>query len=206
MGDGRENCLERAVNHAQAGDDVVLLNDRRDDSGHAVVRHADGTVSDPNSPDKRYDSLQAYRAEHPHYVDPVSLSDSQAEAIVNTSPGPERDALIRSMGLDGIADRRVADSEVDRLRRRFQSSSQRASTVQAAAAPAVEEARKARQAADSAQGFADYAAADAASLGLSSGRQKKAADEADTVRRERLPALKRTGRRNRDRCQPSVGH
>src|SRR6185369_17236720 len=35
LGDGRANCLEKAVTLAKPGDQVVLFQDRRDSSGHA---------------------------------------------------------------------------------------------------------------------------------------------------------------------------
>ena len=50
LGDGQTNCLERANQLARPGDTVVLLADRRDASGHAVVQHRDGSVTDPNLP------------------------------------------------------------------------------------------------------------------------------------------------------------
>ncbi len=50
LGDGQANCLEQACAMSESGDTVVLCNDRTDASGHAVVLHPDGSVSDPNQP------------------------------------------------------------------------------------------------------------------------------------------------------------
>lgn len=109
LGDGKENCLERAVTTAKPGDSVVLLADREDDVGHAVVQRRDGTVVDPNRPDEPYASLREYQRENPRYHSPATVSDTQAERLLRTPPGPERDALIRDAGLEGVASRRVAD-------------------------------------------------------------------------------------------------
>src|SRR5690606_33695077 len=100
---------ERAVNLARPGDRVVLLGDREDPVGHAVVQRADGRVVDPNRPEVPYASLDAFTAANPRYVDPVSVSDHDAEALLATPPGARRDALITRLGLDGAASRVVAD-------------------------------------------------------------------------------------------------
>lgn len=109
-GDAVANCLERAANEAQPGDSVVLLEDERDPVGHAVVQRADGSVTDPNSPDTEYASLEVYQAENPHYSNPVSVSDGDVERILGTPPGAQRRALIENLGLEAVASRRVADA------------------------------------------------------------------------------------------------
>jgi len=108
-GDGRANCLERAVQLARPGDRIVLLADRSDPVGHAVVHRPDGSVVDPNAPLRAFRSLDAFTAANPRYGSPVSISDASAERLLGTPPGAQRDALIRKLGLERIADRRVAD-------------------------------------------------------------------------------------------------
>ncbi len=110
-GDGNVNCLERAVQLARPGDQIVLLADRTDDVGHAVVRRRDGSVVDPNAPDAPYASMSAFTTANPRYGAPVTLTDRQAEEVLEAAPGARRDAVLRRLGLDGIADRRVADPD-----------------------------------------------------------------------------------------------
>ncbi len=111
LGDGQRNCLERAYGLAQPSDTVVLLADRRDASGHAVVQHPDGSVTDPNQPSQRYPSLAAWQSSHPQYHQPVSLPQPALAQVLKTPPGPAREALIHQLGLSAIAGRAVADSE-----------------------------------------------------------------------------------------------
>lgn len=107
--DGDVNCLERAQQVARPGDDLVLLKDRKDAAGHAIVQRPDGSVVDPNTPDVRYPSLTEYQAALPRYSDPVVVKAADATAVLQTPPGAARDALISRLGLDGVADRLVAD-------------------------------------------------------------------------------------------------
>ncbi len=108
-GDGQANCLERAVDLAQPGDRIVLLTDREDPVGHAVVQRANGEVVDPNRPDNPYASLTAFTAANPRYGNPATVTDQQAEQLLSTPPGARRDRLIRELGLENVAARAVAD-------------------------------------------------------------------------------------------------
>ncbi|HEU5217353.1 MAG TPA: hypothetical protein VFU23_01770 [Gemmatimonadales bacterium] len=108
IGDGRMNCLERAYGLARPGDQVVLLADA-DGVGHAVVRRPNGTVVDPNLPGMEYPSLGAWQAANPRYTDPVVIPRDQLAQVFAAPPGPQRDAVIQRLGLDGVAGRAVAD-------------------------------------------------------------------------------------------------
>jgi len=66
---------------------------------------------------------------------------------------------------------------------------QRAASIERAASPQIETAEAAQAEADSAQGFADWALADAGSLGADAPTIQKVEEEVNTVRREELPAL-----------------
>jgi hypothetical protein len=114
LGDGSANCLERAAALAHRGDEVVLLQDSKDAVGHAVVRHGDGSVTDPNTPTVRYESLGQFQATHPQYHGPVRIPDTQLEQVLGTPPGAGRDALLSQLGLSGVANRAVADGPVTR--------------------------------------------------------------------------------------------
>lgn len=107
-GDGRANCLERASELAQPGDQVMLLGDA-DGVGHAIVVRSDGTVLDPNDPQRSYESVDAYLAEHHKYTRGPVVPDRVLEKILSIPPGPQRDLFIAAMGLTAAASRRVAD-------------------------------------------------------------------------------------------------
>ncbi|NPC86269.1 SH3 domain-containing protein, partial [Pyxidicoccus fallax] len=111
LGDGRSNCLEKAVALARPGDSILLMRDAKDDVGHALVRRPDGSVVDPNHPTVRYETLGQWQAMHPRYGQPVSVPAVQVKQVLSTPPGEKRDALIRQMGLTGVANRQVADEE-----------------------------------------------------------------------------------------------
>lgn len=111
LGDGRANCLEKAVGLAGPGDSILLLNDSRDGVGHALVRRPDGSVVDPNHPEVRYETLGQWQALHPSYTQPVSVPAAQVRQVLSLPPGEKREALIRSLGLSGVASRNVADEE-----------------------------------------------------------------------------------------------
>ncbi|MBX7099217.1 MAG: hypothetical protein K1X89_16010 [Myxococcaceae bacterium] len=109
LGDGQANCLERAVAVARPGDRVVLLTDRRDPVGHAVVQRRDGTVVDPNAPSTPYATLESFTRANPRYGNPVAIAERDAREVLRTPPGPARNAVITRLGLDGAAARVVAD-------------------------------------------------------------------------------------------------
>lgn len=109
LNDGKENCLERAAELARPGDTVILLRDRRDGVGHALVRRADGTIVDPNFPKVSYQSLGQWQALNNSYTDPRPIPATSLSSVLNTPPGPEREALIARLGLQDAAGRRVAD-------------------------------------------------------------------------------------------------
>ncbi|MCP3143274.1 SH3 domain-containing protein [Pyxidicoccus xibeiensis] len=111
LGDGSANCLEKAVGLARPGDSIVLMSDTRDGVGHALVRRPDGSVIDPNHPQVRYETLGQWQALHPRYSQPVTVPASQVQQVLSTPPGPQREALIRQLGLSGVANRQVADDE-----------------------------------------------------------------------------------------------
>jgi hypothetical protein len=109
-GDGVANCLEKASALAKPGDQVVLLRDQRDATGHAIVQRRDGSVVDPNAPERPYASIAEYQRQQPQYRDPVAVKDRDVEAVLRTPPGGQRDALISRLGLDAAASRQVADA------------------------------------------------------------------------------------------------
>jgi peptidoglycan hydrolase-like protein with peptidoglycan-binding domain len=109
LGDGNANCLERAVTLAKPGDQVVLFQDRRDNSGHAVVQRPDGSVVDPNRPSVTYPTMGAWQASHPSYVNPVAVPQETVKHVLSLPPGPQRDSAIQASGLGKVADRMLAD-------------------------------------------------------------------------------------------------
>ncbi|MFP2903643.1 SH3 domain-containing protein [Pyxidicoccus sp. 3LFB2] len=111
LGDGSANCLEQAVGLARPGDSIILMGDTRDGVGHALVRRPDGSVVDPNHPSVRYETLGQWQALHPQYAQPIAVPASQVRQVLSTPPGEQREALIRQLGLSGVADRQVADDE-----------------------------------------------------------------------------------------------
>ncbi|MCY1022253.1 SH3 domain-containing protein [Pyxidicoccus sp. MSG2] len=111
LGDGRANCLEKAVGLAQPWDSIILMNDSKDGVGHALVRKPDGSVVDPNHPEVRYETLGQWQALHPRYGQPVSVPAGQMKQVLSMPPGEKREALIQQLGLSGVANRQVADEE-----------------------------------------------------------------------------------------------
>ncbi len=109
LGDGRANCLENAVKLSRPEDQIVLLADGRDGVGHALVRHPDGTVTDPNQPSVTWNSLGQWQAMNPGYTDPRSVPAGQLKQALSVPPGPQRDAMLAKMGMGGVANRMVAD-------------------------------------------------------------------------------------------------
>ena len=110
LGDGQANCLEQAVTLAQPGDQVVLLSDS-DGVGHAVVQRADGTIVDPNAPDVAFDNMEHYLRGRDYQV-AACIEDGQVELVLAAPPGPQREALIRELGLELAAGVRVAEGRV----------------------------------------------------------------------------------------------
>lgn len=108
LNDGRENCLEKAIEAAKSDDRILLYANAKAPVGHAVVQRPDGSVVDPSDANRTYASAKDFQKAHPELAAPVAVSDKQAEQIVATPPGEKRDALIRSMGLGSIAERDVA--------------------------------------------------------------------------------------------------
>jgi hypothetical protein len=111
LGDGRANCLERAVALAGPADSLVLVSDGQDGVGHALVRRPDGSIVDPNNPTVRYETLGQWLAMNPRYSNPVTVPAGQARQVLSMPPGRQRDELIARLGLSGVASRQVADGD-----------------------------------------------------------------------------------------------
>ncbi len=109
LGDGQRNCLETAVSMARPGDSILLMDDRRDGSGHALVMAPDGSVRDPNAPEIRYETLGQWQALHPDYQRAATVPADRARAALSIPPGPARDAALGRLGLGAAADVAVAD-------------------------------------------------------------------------------------------------
>ncbi|MBX7099419.1 MAG: hypothetical protein K1X89_17020 [Myxococcaceae bacterium] len=112
LGDGKANCLEKALATAKRGDQVVLFKDQQDPVGHAVVQRGDGAVVDPNTPDQPYASVADFQQKNPRYSDPVTVDADRAKQALALPPGAARDAALKTLGLSGVADRQVADDGV----------------------------------------------------------------------------------------------
>lgn len=111
LGDGQENCFERAMKIATPLDSVLMLDDKTDTSGHAVVQHPDGTITDPNNPDKKYRSVAEYLKANPRYADPIGVRYGDLKMVLELPPGEARNRMIAELGLERVADRMVADPQ-----------------------------------------------------------------------------------------------
>ncbi|HVG60933.1 MAG TPA: hypothetical protein VNA24_20410 [Hyalangium sp.] len=109
LGDGNQNCLERAVALSGPRDQILLLDDSRDNSGHALIQHPDGSVTDPNFPQIRYESLGQWQAMNPSYTLVASAPAASVRSALKAPVGPERDAALAAAGLQRVADIPVAD-------------------------------------------------------------------------------------------------
>jgi hypothetical protein len=109
LNDGKAGCLERAAQIARPGDSILLMREAGDPVGHALVRHPDGSVTDPNQPGVRYPDLGSYLATHPQYSLGASVPQAALQQVLQLPPGSARDARIAQLGLQQAADIRVAD-------------------------------------------------------------------------------------------------
>ncbi|MCY1076397.1 hypothetical protein [Archangium lansingense] len=113
LGDGRANCLEKAVRLAGPGDSIVLMHDGTDGVGHALVQRQDGSVLDPNYPQVRYETLGQWQALNPRYGNPVTAGAGDVRQALAVPPGAQRDAVLSRLGLLDEASVRVADPETE---------------------------------------------------------------------------------------------
>lgn len=109
LGDGRSNCLEQAMKLSGPNDQLVLLDDSRDGSGHALVQHPDGSITDPNYPQVRYQSLAQWQAANPSYSVAARAPANAVRLALQAPVGPARDAALAALGLSKAADIAVAD-------------------------------------------------------------------------------------------------
>jgi hypothetical protein len=110
IGDATANCLEKAYGLAGPGDSVLLCRDTQDAIGHAVVLHADGTVTDPNEA-TRFASVSEWSAATGGKYQPVQQVGRDAlDEVFRTAPGAERNQLIADLGLGEAARVAVADA------------------------------------------------------------------------------------------------
>lgn len=114
LGDGQANCLEQATAMSEPGDTIVLCDDRTDASGHAIVLHPDGSVSDPNQPGIRYPDMGSWQASHPQYQEAGRVPSDELQNVLSLPPGPEREAEIERLGLQDVAGVAVADVDPSR--------------------------------------------------------------------------------------------
>ncbi|WNG41464.1 hypothetical protein F0U61_53105 [Archangium violaceum] len=94
--DGKVSCLDMAadwVNRAspeiRSRSEMVFLKDQRPgaegQTGHVVIKQGE-KIFDPTS-GKSYDSMDAYRKEHPHYQEAGRISANAAKRVLDTPAG-----------------------------------------------------------------------------------------------------------------------
>jgi hypothetical protein len=86
--------LEQALALAPPDAQVLFYAGAEGLEGHAVVRHWDGHVTDPNAPTLRYPDTTAWERSHPGHARPTVLSRDDVELVLGTPEGPERDELL----------------------------------------------------------------------------------------------------------------
>lgn len=93
--------LEQA--HALAGPEDQVLRYPGADSftGHSVVRHADGRITDPSAPRAAYADTAAWERAHPGQGRPTVLSREDVELVLGTPEGPARDELLAYFAPEG---------------------------------------------------------------------------------------------------------
>ncbi len=93
--------LEQALALAPPDAQVLFYAGAENLAGHAVVRHWDGHVTDPNAPTLRYPDTTAWERSHPGHERPTVLSREDVELVLATPEGPERDELLAYLAPEG---------------------------------------------------------------------------------------------------------
>lgn len=89
--------LEKSLELAGAEDSVLLYASQGEGGGRSVVQHADGSVSDPEEPEKRFADAQEWESAHPDLSKSVALSRNDLELVLAMPEGEARDEVLSEL-------------------------------------------------------------------------------------------------------------
>lgn len=89
--------LQQAFEAAGEEDQVRLYAGGSPEAGRSVVRHADGSVTDPKAPEGRFEDLAAWERANPGLSHAASLSRNDLELVLAMPEGASRDEVLSEL-------------------------------------------------------------------------------------------------------------
>ncbi|HEX8698162.1 MAG TPA: hypothetical protein VF815_04955, partial [Myxococcaceae bacterium] len=99
--------LQKAFEQASEEDQVRLYSNGSDEGGRSVIRHPDGSVTDPRAPGSHFKDLAAWERANPGLTHAASLSRNDLELVLAMPEGEARDEVLAELasadtGLDSF--------------------------------------------------------------------------------------------------------
>ncbi|WP_224241855.1 hypothetical protein [Hyalangium gracile] len=89
--------LEKAFELAGEEDSVLLYSGQDGEGGRSVVQHADGSVTDPEAPEKRFTDASEWEREHTDLSRAATLSRNDVELVLAMPEGEARDEILTEL-------------------------------------------------------------------------------------------------------------
>ncbi len=89
--------LQQAFELASEEDQVRLYSAESAEEGRSVVQHPDGSVTDPQAPNSRFEDLTAWERAHPGLTQAASLSRNDLELVLAMPEGEARDEVLAEL-------------------------------------------------------------------------------------------------------------
>ena len=89
--------LQEAFDLASEEDQVRLYAAESAEEGRSVIQHPDGSVTDPQAPNSRFEDLAAWESAHPGLTHAASLSRNDLELVLAMPEGEARDEVLAEL-------------------------------------------------------------------------------------------------------------
>ena len=89
--------LQKAFDRAAEEDQVRLYAAEGPEGGRSVIQHPDGSVTDPQAPESRFESVAAWERANPGLTHAASLSRNDLELVLAMPEGEARDEVLAEL-------------------------------------------------------------------------------------------------------------
>jgi hypothetical protein len=89
--------LEKSFELTGEDDSVLLYTPQEGEGGRSVIQHPDGSLTDPEAPERRFPDAQAWESEHPELKRAVTLSRDDLELVLAMPEGDARDEVLSEL-------------------------------------------------------------------------------------------------------------
>jgi hypothetical protein len=89
--------LEKSFEQAGEEDSVLLYTPPEGEGGRSVIQHPDGSLTDPEDPERRFPDAQAWESEHPELKRALTMSRDDLELVLAMPEGDARNEVLSEL-------------------------------------------------------------------------------------------------------------